>query len=147
MRIFFLRLLIALLSLNIYPWHSYAADGSQTSQNLVVTNPQTLQSSGDTQNQSDLANSLCTLIMILNGRIARVLSAVAIFVIGILFFLGKITWPIIVTIGIAFGLVFGAKAVAILLLPRAISSYDATQKETLTQTPSEIISQACPELL
>lgn len=113
---------------------------------ITAVNPEQMQSDGITPDQSQLVNSLCTLILILNGRIARVLAAVAIFAVGIMFFLGKITWPVLTTIGVAMGLVFGAKTVAIIMLPRAVYVHDAYQEETLVKTPSEIISQACPEL-
>lgn len=101
---------------------------------------------GKVKNQSELVNSLCTLILILNGRIARVLAAVAIFAVGIMFFLGKITWPILVTVGVAMGLVFGAKNVAIIMLPRVVAMHDERDGTIQYKTSSEIISQACPEL-
>lgn len=136
-------LLVALLSI------SSASLGydSPSSQNIVSVNPTQVESDGNTKGQSQLARSLCTLILILNGRTARVIAAVAIFGIGIMFFLGKITWPIIVTVGIGMGLVFGAKVVAIALLPRAIQTWDNTQGEAKILTTSEVITQACPELL
>ena len=139
---------VKILAIVLMFMQSFAiANTAPSSQNIVSVNPSQVGSDGNTTNQSELANALCTLILILNGRIARVIAAVAIFAIGIMFFMGKITWPVIVTIGVAMGLVFGAKVVAIALLPRAIQTYDQTQGETKTTTTSEVISQACPELL
>ena len=120
---------------------------TSTSDNIESVNPTQVNEQGRVESQSELVNALCTLILILNGRIARVIAAVAIFAIGIMFFMGKITWQIIVTIGIALGLVFGAKNVAILLLPRAVHVYDEHQGEVSTKTTSQIVTQACPELL
>jgi type IV secretory pathway VirB2 component (pilin) len=143
-----MKIAIKILAITLLCFQAFAiASEAPSSQNIVSVNPAQISSDGNTKNQSDLANALCTLILILNGRIARVIAAVAIFAIGIMFFMGKITWPVIVTIGIAMGLVFGAKVVAIALLPRAIQTYDQTQGEITTTTTSEIISQACPELL
>jgi type IV secretory pathway VirB2 component (pilin) len=143
-----MKIAIKILAITLLCFQAFAiANEAPSSQNIVSVNPAQISSDGNTKNQSDLANALCTLILILNGRIARVIAAVAIFAIGIMFFMGKITWPVIVTIGVAMGLVFGAKVVAIALLPRAIQTYDQTQGEIKTTTTSEIISQACPELL
>ena len=127
--------------------NSFAFADAPSSDNIEVINPTQIQEQGQVEGQSELVNALCTLIVMLNGRIARVIAAVAIFAIGIMFFMGKITWQIIVTIGIALGLVFGAKNVAILMLPRAVHVYDNHQGDVETKTTSQIISQACPELL
>lgn len=118
-----------------------------SSDNVESVNTEQYGSGGYNAENSALVNSLCTLIMILNGRIARVMAAVALFVLGILFFMGKITWPILVTVPIAFGIIFGAKTVAIALLPRATQIYNTREKSVETKTSSEIITQACPELL
>lgn len=118
-----------------------------SSDNIVSVNPATIEQDGKQENQSELVYSLCTLILILNGRIARVIAAVAIFVVGIMFFMGKITWPLLVTVAIGLGMVFGAKAVAILLLPRAVQVYDSRDSTLQVKTTSQLISQACPELL
>ena len=119
-----MKIAIKILAITLLCFQAFAiANEAPSSQNIVSVNPAQISSDGNTKNQSDLSNALCTLILILNGRIARVIAAVAIFAIGIMFFMGKITWPVIVTIGIAMGLVFGAKVVAIALLPRAIQTY------------------------
>ena len=128
-------------------FNSFALADAPSSENIETVNPTQMQNQGNVEGQSELVTALCTLIMMLNGRIARVIAAVAIFGIGIMFFMGKITWQIIVTIGIALGLVFGAKNVAILMLPRAVHVYDDHQGDIQTKTTSQIISQACPELL
>jgi len=142
MKIFQSFFLVFLLLFN----SSVFAD-TATSDNIESVNPTQINQQGRVEGQSELVNALCTLILILNGRIARVIAAVAIFAIGIMFFMGKITWQIIATIGVALGLVFGAKNVAILLLPRAVNVYDEHQGDIATKTTSQIITQACPEIL
>jgi type IV secretory pathway VirB2 component (pilin) len=142
MKIFQSFFLVCLLLFN----SSVFAD-TATSDNIESVNPTQINQQGRVEGQSELVNALCTLILILNGRIARVIAAVAIFAIGIMFFMGKITWQIIATIGVALGLVFGAKNVAILLLPRAVHVYDEHQGDVSTKTTSQIITQACPEIL
>jgi type IV secretory pathway VirB2 component (pilin) len=127
--------------------NSFVFAETSTSDNIESVNTTKITQDARVEGQSELVNALCTLILILNGRIARVIAAVAIFAIGIMFFMGKITWQIIVTIGIALGLVFGAKNVAILLLPRAVHVYDTHQGDVSTKTTSQIITQSCPELL
>ena len=61
--------------------------------------------------------------------------------------MGKITWPVLITVPVAFGIIFGAKTLAIAMLPRATQIYNAREKGIETKTTSEIITQACPELL
>ncbi len=118
-----------------------------TSDNIESVNENQYTSGGYEKENSALVNSLCTLIMILNGRLARVMAAVAIFVVGIFFFMGKITWPVLISVPIAFGIIFGAKTLAIAMLPRATQIYNTREKAIETKTTSEIITQACPELL
>ena len=113
---------------------------------ITTVNTEHLQSDSTAPGQNDLTNALCTLILMLNGRVARVMAAVAIFAVGIMFFMGKITWPVLTTIGVAMGLVFGAKTVAIIMLPRAVYVYDERDEDMNIKTSSEIITQACPEL-
>ena len=143
---FFKKIAIFLLtSLLILSQLSFA--GTPTSDNVETVNTNQYDSGGYNTENSSLVNTLCTLIMVLNGRFARVMAAVAIFVLGIMFFMGKITWPILIAVPVAFGIIFGAKTVAIALLPRATQIYNAREKTLETKTTSEIITQACPELL
>ena len=125
----------------------FALAEDPSSENIESVNQSQYEGSGYNVENSALVNSLCTLIMIMNGRLARVMAAVAIFVIGIFFFMGKITWPVLISVPIAFGIIFGAKTVAIALLPRATQIYNTREKALETKTSSEIITQACPELL
>ncbi len=143
---FFKKIAIFLLtSLLILSQISFA--GTPTSDNVETVNTNKYDSGGYDAENSSLVNTLCTLIMVLNGRFARVMAAVAIFVLGIMFFMGKITWPILIAVPVAFGIIFGAKTVAIALLPRATQIYNARENSLETKTTSEIITQACPELL
>ncbi len=147
MKIFHYIVLICVFCFNFVALSEDPANTVPSSDNIVLVNPESLTTGGYQNNQSELTNALCTIILIMNGRIARVIAAVAIFAVGIMFFMGKITWPIIVTVAIAMGLVFGAKTIALAILPRAVNTYDKTQGEAITQTTSEVLSQACPELL
>lgn len=125
---------------------AFAVDAPR-SDNIESVNKTQLDKQGIDSKNSTLVNSLCTIILVLNGRIARVLAAVSIFVIGLFFFMGKVTWPVLITVPIAFGLIFGARTVAIAILPRAVQTYDTRQGALATKTTSELITQACPELL
>ena len=96
---------------------------------------------------SSLSSTLCQLILIVNGRVGRAMAAIAIFGLGIAFFLGKITWTLITTLGIGLGTLFGAKSIALVLLPYAVTVTDPSSGAQVTATPDEIIRKVCPELI
>jgi type IV secretory pathway VirB2 component (pilin) len=97
-----------------------------------------------TVNEADnnpLVDVLCQIVIFMQGRIGRAISLGVLFSFGILFFLGKVSWPQIVTMSIGLGLLFGAKSVALLVLP-----YYIEQDGDVQVTTSDAIKTVCPEI-
>lgn len=113
-------------------------------QGLEAVNPNAIEASGS--DRSALSDSLCQIILILNGRVGRALAAIAIFGLGIAFFLGKITWTLITTMGIGMGVLFGAKTVTLMLLPYSVKTVNPDTGTQEDVSPEELIRKACPEL-
>ena len=88
-------LVITFVSLEIFSlsFSSFAAQNSQSLDNVnadIPDNRTGLDANGATiRNDNTVSYFLCLLILILTGTIARVILSLAIFVIGILFFLGN----------------------------------------------------------
>lgn len=91
---------------------------------------------------------ICLLIVVLTGKIARVILALAIFVVGILFFLGKINWSILAVTAIGAGIAFGATGIVIAILPRATQVVDNSSGTAVikTKTTHQLIAERCPEI-
>jgi type IV secretory pathway VirB2 component (pilin) len=100
-------------------------------------------SEGDKNNQ--LATSLCQLILLLNGRIGRAIAVIAIFTLAILFMTSKLTVPVFLTFIIGIAMLFGAKSIALIMLPSYVKVKEA-DRGVVTKTPEELIKQVCPEL-
>ncbi len=96
--------------------------------------------------EGPLGDTLCQIILMLSGRIGRLAAAIACFIVGIMFLLGKITWPFLVTMVIGFALIFGAKSIVIAFLPNYIMVRDPNQQKDVAMTPEEIINSNCREL-
>lgn len=60
-------------------------------------------SSGDA-----IATVLCTIVGALQGEIGKAVATIAIVVLGIGLFLGKLSWPLAVATAIGIGMIFGA---------------------------------------
>lgn len=91
---------------------------------------------------------ICLLIVVMTGKIARVIFALAIFAWGVLFFMGKVSWQIFVVTSVGIALVFGASTIVISLLPRATQVIDNTSGTPVikTKTTSQLIKASCPEI-
>jgi len=55
---------------------------------------------------------LCTVITALTGTIGKAVATIAIVVLGMGLFLGKLNWPLAIATAIGIGLIFGAPQVA-----------------------------------
>ena len=100
-------------------------------------------SEGDKNNQ--LATSLCQLILLLNGRVGRAIAVIAILTLAILFMTSKLTVPVFLTFIIGIALLFGAKSIALIMLPSYVKVKEA-DRGVVNKTPEELIKQVCPEL-
>ncbi len=89
---------------------------------------------------NQLNSTLCDLIYVTQGRIGRALGIIAIFILGVLFFLGKISWPLLVTTALGLAMLFGSKTIALALLPSKVKT------KTGTKSSEELVRAACPDL-
>ena len=55
-----------------------------------------------------IASVLCTIVGALQGAIGKAVATIAIVVLGIGLFLGKLSWPLAVATAIGIGMIFGA---------------------------------------
>jgi|GEM_PF-4686181 len=92
---------------------------------------------------------ICLLIVVMTGKIARVIFALAIFAWGVLFFMGKVSWVLFVVTSVGIALVFGATSIVISILPRATQVIDNTSGTSVikTKTTSQLIKASCPEIV
>jgi type IV secretory pathway VirB2 component (pilin) len=100
-------------------------------------------SEGDKNNQ--LATSLCQIILLLNGRIGRAIAVIAILTLALLFMTSKLTVPVFLTFIVGIALLFGAKSIALVLLPSYVEVKEP-DRGVVKKTPEELIKQVCPEL-
>lgn len=69
---------------------------------------QNTQSYGNNQSSDTIANTLCIITQALQGDIGKAIATIAIVVLGVGLFLGKISWPLAVATAIGIGMIFGA---------------------------------------
>jgi len=93
------------------------------------------------------ANVLCDVIVFVQGRIGRAIALGAIVVMGIQFFLGKVTWTSIVILAVGLALLFGSKSIALVLLKRYIEVKDPNDATKVTMMSTEqAVREVCPEI-
>jgi type IV secretory pathway VirB2 component (pilin) len=109
---------------------------------IVAVNPEATE--GDTTNQ--LASSLCQLILLLNGRTGRAIAIITIFALAFMFMTSRLSVPIFLTFVIGLALLFGAKSVALVMLPSYVKVKDIDRNKGIKKTPDELIREVCPEL-
>ena len=64
--------------------------------------------SGTGASNDAIAGVLCTIVCALQGGIGKAVATIAIVVLGIGLFLGKLSWPLAVATAIGIGMIFGA---------------------------------------
>jgi type IV secretory pathway VirB2 component (pilin) len=99
---------------------------------------------GDKTNQ--LATSLCQLILLLNGRTGRAIAIIAVFVLAFMFMTSKLNVPTFLTVIIGLAMLFGAKSVALIMLPNYVKVKDTERQTAIKKTPDELVREVCPEL-
>ena len=104
---------------------------------------QTQASEGSNSNQ--LAASICQLILILNGRTGRAIAVIAILVLAFMFMTSKLSVPVFLTFIIGMALLFGAKSIALIMLPSYIKVKEA-DRGIVKISPERAIKEVCPEL-
>lgn len=101
--------------------------------------------------ENPLVETLCTIIIFLQGRLARALAAAAIFAFGIFFFVNQVSWGKMVVIVLGMALLFGARNIALAILPNYVivkqnQGEDDLLSQVGRQTPDQVLRYSCPEL-
>jgi type IV secretory pathway VirB2 component (pilin) len=97
------------------------------------------------EQNNEVANVICQVIIFLQGRIGRAIALAALVVMGIQFFLGKVTWTSIVVTGVGFALLFGSKSIALVILKKYVETRDSSGNIVKIST-GEAVSKVCPEI-
>ncbi len=97
------------------------------------------------EQNNEVANVICQVIIFLQGRIGRAIALAALVVMGIQFFLGKVTWTSIVVTGVGFALLFGSKSIALVILKQYVETRDSSGDIVKIST-GEAVSKVCPEI-
>ena len=121
---------------------SFAATNIATDDLGVMATDDTA-TEGDKNNQ--LASSICQLILLLNGRTGRAIAVIAIIALAFMFTASKIPLSVFVTFIVGMALLFGAKSIALVMLPSYVKVKDA-DRGSVKRSPEELIKQVCPEL-
>lgn len=108
-----------------------------------VTSVDANASEGEANNQ--LASSICQMILFLNGRIGRAIAVIASFSLALLFMMGKLQVSIFLTFIIGMALLFGAKSIALVMLPSYIKVKEV-DRGIVKKSPEELVKKACTEL-
>lgn len=98
---------------------------------------------GDLNNQ--LATSICQLILLLNGRTGRAIAVIAVLTLAFLFMSSRLSIAVFLTFIVGIALLFGAKSIALVLLPNYVTVKDP-DREMIKKTPEELVKEVCPEL-
>jgi type IV secretory pathway VirB2 component (pilin) len=100
------------------------------------------------EDRTSLERSICLLIMIFTGRIARAIAGFAIIALAFKLYLGKLDWPSLLIFAVGVSFVFGAGQIALMIMPKSVSILDDTEESgTLDKSTAEIIQEACPNAL
>lgn len=92
---------------------------------------------------------ICDFIALITGRIGRAICIIIIMGMSFLAFQGSLNWKTVLTIMAGFGLMFGAKNFAVMILYSKITNVGGTIGgktfyRDKVYTPEEVISAACP---
>ena len=143
-----------LIAIGILTFQSQSFADTQTLDNINASqinknNATTTVNGVTTRNDNTVDYFICLLIVVMTGKIARVIFALAIFAWGVLFFMGKVTWQIFVVTSVGIALVFGATSIVISILPRATQVIDNTSGTPVikTKTTSQLLREHCPEII
>jgi type IV secretory pathway VirB2 component (pilin) len=130
--------------------NSQSLDNINESQINVDNRVGTNAAGATVRNDNTVDYFLCFIIVVLTGKIARVILALSIFVMGIMFFLGKVNWTLFVVTAIGVGITLGASKIVIAILPRATQIVEMDEngnKIIVTKTTYQMIAERCPEIV
>jgi len=108
----FLTLILVLLVIFL-PDISFAQEASGAGTSSGADTPSKVDSANGTSTKVD--ETVCNIIEILQGNIARAVAAFGIIFLGFSLFLGKISWGTALALGIGIGAIFGASDIVKLI--------------------------------
>lgn len=112
-----------------------------SSEGIVATDPNATEGAKNNQ----LASSLCQFILLLNGRTGRAAAVIAVLALAFLFMTSRLNVTVFLTFIAGLTLLFGAKSIALILLPNYVQIKDP-DRGSIKKTPEELLKTACPEL-
>jgi type IV secretory pathway VirB2 component (pilin) len=66
----------------------------------------------DSASDNAISQVLCRVVALLTGAVGKAIATIAIVVIGISLFMGKVSWPVAAATAVGIGLIFGAGQIA-----------------------------------
>ncbi len=77
---------------------------------IIYATPEVLAVVGTDQG-GDLSGTLCNVVNALQGTLGKAIATIAVIVLGVGLFLGKLSWPLAIATAIGIGLIFGATSI------------------------------------
>ena len=76
---------------------------------------------GGSGEDNAFGQAICNLMNVITGNAGRAVVGVVVIVVGIMFFLGKVTWSLVLAIALGAGAIFGAPAVVKIVTGKAFT--------------------------
>ena len=73
----------------------------------------------DTADSNAITDVLCNVVNLLQGTVGQAIATIAIIVLGIGLFIGKLSWPVALATAVGVGIIFGAADLVEWLAPEA----------------------------
>jgi type IV secretion system protein VirB2 len=89
---------------------------------FVITMPDLSYAVGTADSSGSIASTLCSIVSSLTGVWGKAIATIAIIVLGIGLFLGKLSWGIAIATAIGIGMIFGAGTIVTWLAPTATAT-------------------------
>ena len=78
-------------------------------------------SAGGSGEDNAFGQAICNLMVVVTGNAGRAVVGVVVIVVGIMFFLGKVTWSLVLAIALGAGAIFGAPAIVKIVTGKAFT--------------------------
>ncbi len=79
--------------------------------------------SGGDGEHNGLVQSVCNMLVIVTGRVARGVVGGVVIVVGIMFFFGKVTWSLVLAISLGAGAIFGFDSIVYIITGGKVECY------------------------
>ena len=94
------------------------------SEEEIFSDPQVIgicASVGGSGEDNAFGQAICNLMNVVTGNAGRAVVGVVVIVVGIMFFLGKVTWSLVLAIALGAGAIFGAPAIVKIVTGKAFT--------------------------